>query len=122
MFVRLSPLKALAFVSGFRLCQNCEVDLIISIPIYLFPSSSVILLTAMTNLIEVSHLSRVEDISGLQSKSRYIPKGFMLLGLNLSIGELFSSFNAPNTEAAPLAIGVLEYLGRINLSVVEDSG
>ena len=76
----------------------------------------------MFNLIKVSHLSKVEDIFGLQSKSRYISKGFMPLGLNLSIGELFSSFTAPNTEAAPLTVGVLEHLGQINLSVVEDSG
>ena len=122
MFIRLSPSRALAFVFGFRLCQNCEADLIIAIPIYLFPSSSVILLIAMTNLVEVSHLLRVEDISGLQSKSRYNPKGFIPSGLNISIGELFSSFIALNTEVAPFAVGVLEYLGRINLSVVEDSG
>ena len=76
----------------------------------------------MANLIKVSHLSRVEDIFGLQSKSRYIPKGFIPSGLNLSIGELFYSFTAPNIEVTPFAVGVLEYLGHINLSVVKDSG
>ena len=86
---------------------------------YLFSSSLVILLTAMANLIEVSHLSRVEEMPRLQSKSRYIPKGFIPSGLNLSIGELVSSFIAPKTEVAPLAVtvGVLECLG-LNLSPI----
>ena len=74
----------------------------------------------MVNLIEVCHLSRVDDISRLQSRSRYIPKGFIPYGLNLSIGESFSSFMAPKTEAVHLAIGVLECLG-LNLEVFEDS-
>ena len=75
----------------------------------------------MTDLIEVSHLLKVEEMSGLQSKSRYIPKGFIPSSLNLFIIELVSFFIAPNTGAAPLAVGVLECLG-LNLSIVEDSG
>ena len=73
----------------------------------------------MANLIEVSHLSRVDDISRLQSRSKYIPKGFIPSGLNLSIGESFSSFMAPKTGAVPLAVGVLECLG-LNLAVFEE--
>ena len=61
----------------------------------------------MANLNEVFHLSRVEEMSGLQSKSRYISKGFIPSGLNLSIGELVSSFTTPITEAALL---LLEFL------------
>ena len=61
----LSPSKARAFVSMFKFFQNCKADLIISIPIYLFASSLVIRLTAMASLIEVSHLSKVDDISEL---------------------------------------------------------
>ena len=55
----------------------------------------------------------------LQSRSRYIPKGFIPSGLNLSIGESFSI--APKTEAVPLAVGVLECLD-LNLVAFEDSG
>ena len=75
----------------------------------------------MANLIEVSHLSRVDDILGLQSRSNYIPKGFIPSGLNLSIGESFSSFIAPKIETVPLAVGVLKCLG-LNLAVFEDLG
>ena len=73
----------------------------------------------MANLIEVSHLSKVDDISELQYRSRYIPKGFIPFGLNLSIGESFSI--AQKTEAVPLAVGVLECLG-LNLVAFEDLG
>ena len=62
----------------------------------------------MASLIEVSHLSKVDDILELQSRFRYIPKGFIPYGLNLSIGESFSI--APKTEAVPLTVGVLECL------------
>ena len=58
----LSPSKARAFVSMFKFCHNCKADLIIVIPIYLFASSLVIRLTAMASLIEVFHLSKVDDI------------------------------------------------------------
>ena len=44
-------------------------------------------------------------MSGLQSKSKYILKGFIPSGLKLSIGESVSCFTAPKTEAVPLAIG-----------------
>ena len=75
----------------------------------------------MANLIEVSRLSKVDVISGLQSRSNYIPKGFIPSGLNLSIGESFSSFIAPKAKAVPLAVGVLECLG-LNLAGFEDLG
>ena len=78
-------------------------------------------MTAIANLIEVSHLSRVDEISGLQSKSKYIPKGFIPSDLRLSIGESFSCFIAPKTEAVPLAVGVLECLG-LNLEEFDYSG
>ena len=73
----------------------------------------------MANLIEVSYLSKVDDISELQSRSKYIPKGFIPFGLNLSIGESISI--APKTKAFPLVVGVLECLG-LNLIAFEDSG
>ena len=95
--VILSPSKAWAFVSIFKFCQNCKADLIIAIPIYLFASLFIIQLTAIANLIEVSHLSRVDEMSRIQSKSNYIPKGFIPSGLKLSIGESVSCFTAPKT-------------------------
>ena len=53
-----------------------------AIPMYLFTSSLVIQLTVMANLIEVSHLSKVDDISELQSRSLSIyQKGLFLLAL-----------------------------------------
>ena len=67
----------------------------------------------------VSHLCKVDDISKLQSRSKYIPKGCIPSSLNLSIGESFSI--APKTEAVPLTVGVLKCLG-LNLVAFEDSG
>ena len=58
----LSPYRASAFVSAHRFCQYCDADLIIAIPMYLFPSSRVILFTLSANRSDVSHLSKVEDI------------------------------------------------------------
>ena len=111
----MSPSKERAFVPVFKFCQNCKADLIIAIPIYLFASSFIIQLTAIANLIEVSHLSRVDEMSGLQIKSKYIPKGFIPYGLKLFIGEFVSCFIATKTEAITLAVDVQECLGLINL-------
>ena len=87
-----SPCKASTFVSARRFCQYRAADLIIAIPIYLFSSSSDILFTLSANRSDVSHLSKVDDIFGLQSRSKYIPNGFIPSGLNLSIGESNSCF------------------------------
>ena len=54
-------------------------------------------------------------MSRLQSKSKYIPKGFIPSVLKFFIGKSVSYFTAPKTEAVPLTVGVLECLGLINL-------
>ena len=59
MSLMLSPYKASAFVSARRFYQYYEADLIIAIPMYLFPSSSDILFTLSSNRSDVSHLSKV---------------------------------------------------------------
>ena len=63
-----------------------------AIAMYLLPSSRDIIFTLSANRSDVSHLSKVEDISGLQSKSKYIPNGFIPSGINRSIGESYSYF------------------------------